>query len=102
MPKPPPTRAMEIVSVRFGTDSINLLRQEAGFENVSVSQFIRDAAQARAVLSAARRNAITVRMWDRLIAVIEEAGNDRLSGELRDLLPEIQRDFEANGNHDVA
>lgn len=90
MSKPAPSRAMGIMSVRFGNEQISLLKQEAEAENVSVSQYIRDAAYARAVLSAARRNAITVKMWDRLIAVIEEAGSDALSGELRDLLPEIQ------------
>lgn len=80
---------MQIVSVRFGTEQIALIQREADAEGVSASQFIRDSAYARAVLSAARRNATNVRMWDALIAVVEELGADELSAELRDLLADV-------------
>lgn len=94
MPNQSQSRAMQIVSVRFGTEQITLIQDEAGAENVSVSQYIRDAAYARAILSAARRNATTVAMWDKLIAVVEEAGHDQLSHDLRDLLGAVRADAE--------
>lgn len=77
---------MQIVSVRFGADQIELIQEEASEVGVSASQFIRDAAFARAVLSSARRNSASVALFERLIAVVERAGHDDLSAELRDLL----------------
>jgi uncharacterized protein (DUF1778 family) len=95
MPNHSQSRAMQIVSVRFGTEQITLIQDEAGVENVSVSQYIRDSAYARAILSAARRNATTVAMWDKLIAVVEEAGHDQLGHDLRDLLDAVRAEDEA-------
>jgi uncharacterized protein (DUF1778 family) len=94
MPSNSRHRAMDIVSVRFGTEQIALIKEEAELEGVSASQFIRDAAYARAVLSAARRNATTVRMWDKLIAVVEVAGQDTLNAELREMLGDVQDEAE--------
>jgi uncharacterized protein (DUF1778 family) len=87
---------MQIVSVRFGTDQFSLVKDVAEAEGVSASQYVRDAAYARAILDAARRNATTVEMWDRLIAVVEEVGQDQLSGELRDLLQAVREDQREN------
>src|SRR3954451_16261915 len=89
-------RAMQIVSVRFGTDQFSLVKDVAEAEGVSASQYVLDAAYARAILDAARRNATTVEMWDRLIAVVEEVGQDQLSGELRDLLQAVREDQREN------
>jgi uncharacterized protein (DUF1778 family) len=86
MPSNARTRAMQIVSVRFGTAQIRLIQNEAESEGVSTSQFIRDAAYARAIMQSARRNRSTALMWEKLIAVVESAGADELSGELSDLL----------------
>lgn len=83
---------MQIVSVRFGAQQIELIQQEATVEGVSASQFIRDAAYARAVIYAARRNAVVVQMWDAMIAVVEEGGQDQLAGELRGLLDDVHAD----------
>ena len=80
------TRAMQVVSIRFGVEQLGLIHEEAEAENVSVSQYVRDAAWARAVMSATQRNSTQLEMWERLIRVIEEAGQDQLSGELRGLL----------------
>jgi uncharacterized protein (DUF1778 family) len=85
---------MQIVSVRFGAQQIELVQQEATVEGVSASQFIRDAAYARAILYAARRNATVVAMWDKLIAVVEESGQDELAADLRGLIEGVQ----ANGD----
>jgi uncharacterized protein (DUF1778 family) len=87
MPSNSRTRAMQIVSVRFGTAQIRLIQNEAETEGVSTSQFIRDAAFARAILLSARRNRSIALLWEKLIAVVEEAGADEISVELRDLLP---------------
>jgi hypothetical protein len=77
---------MDIVSVRFGSQQIALVQRMADAEGVSASQYIRDASFARAVLDAARANATSVLMWEKLIAVVEEVGNDQLSAELRSLI----------------
>jgi uncharacterized protein (DUF1778 family) len=81
-----PTRAMELVSVRFGAHQIELIKTEAAADGVSVSQFIRDAAYARAVMEAAQRNAKTMRLFRQMIAIIEEAGSDTLALELRETI----------------
>lgn len=91
------SRAMQIVSVRFGSQQIELIQQEATIEGVSASQWIRDAAYAKAVLTAARRNAAVTTMWQGLIAVIEEAGHDLLAGQLRDAL-DVVHDDERDGH----
>jgi uncharacterized protein (DUF1778 family) len=88
-------RAMQIVSVRFGAQQIELIQQEASVEGVSASQFIRDSAYARAVLYAAKRNAVVVEMWDRMIAVVEESGYENLAGELRGLLDDVRANEES-------
>lgn len=87
MPSNSRARAMQLVSVRFGTTQIRLIQNEAEAEGVSTSQFIRDSAYARAILQSARRNRTTALMWEKLIAVVESAGADELSGELSELLP---------------
>jgi uncharacterized protein (DUF1778 family) len=89
------SRAMRIVSVRFGAGQIALVQQEADREGVSASQFIRDAAWARAVLNAARENATTVLMWEKLIAAVEAAGHDVLGAELHDLMDEVEHEHHA-------
>lgn len=80
------SRAMQIVSVRFGADQIELIQQEAGDTGVSASQFIRDSAYARAVLGAAKRNRASLELWENLIAVVETVGYDGLSASMRELL----------------
>lgn len=49
------SRAMKITTVRFGEDLWALLETEAARGGVSVSQYIREAALARAVAAAAAR-----------------------------------------------
>src|SRR3954451_169412 len=46
---------MKVTTVRFGTDLWELLEQEAGLTGVSVSQYIREAALARAAFAAGSR-----------------------------------------------
>jgi hypothetical protein len=46
---------MKITTVRFGTDLWRMLEQEAALAGVSVSQYIREAALARASAAAAAR-----------------------------------------------
>lgn len=95
-------RAMQIVSVRFGAEQIEVIQQEAEHEGVSASQFIRDAAYARAVLYSARRNATTIQMWDTLIAVVEEAGHDELSAQLRGMLGDVGKLADSDAERDGA
>jgi hypothetical protein len=47
--------AMKITTVRFGTDLWHLLEGEAKYAGISVSQYIREAALARAAAAAAAR-----------------------------------------------
>lgn len=46
---------MKVTTVRFGTDLWTLLQQEAAHSGVSVSQYIREAALARAAGAASAR-----------------------------------------------
>jgi uncharacterized protein (DUF1778 family) len=92
-------RAMDIVSVRFSADQIDLISQEAEHNGVARSQFIRDAAYARAVMSAAQRNAASVRLCNALIAFVDEFGNDALSLQMRSALEAAeQTQAKANGS----
>jgi hypothetical protein len=50
-----PTGAMKITTLRFGRDLWRLLESEAALVGTSVSQYIREAALARAAAAAARR-----------------------------------------------
>jgi alkyl hydroperoxide reductase subunit AhpC len=50
-----PTSAMKVTTLRFGRDLWRLLESEAALVGTSVSQYIREAALARAAASAARR-----------------------------------------------
>ncbi|HUA48782.1 MAG TPA: hypothetical protein VMA77_26350 [Solirubrobacteraceae bacterium] len=50
-----PRTAMKVTTVRFGTDLWRLLEAEAEFAGVSISQYIREAALARAAAAAAVR-----------------------------------------------
>jgi hypothetical protein len=50
-----PRSAMKITTVRFGTDLWRLLEGEAEYAGISVSQYIREAALARAAAAAAAR-----------------------------------------------
>lgn len=81
---------MQIVSVRFGSDQIELVQNEAEAGGRSASQFIRDAAYSQAVVLAARRNRTTVLMWNALIAAVEAAGHDEVSASLRGLLGDVE------------
>lgn len=63
------TRRMQIVGVRFGQQQRELIRDEAKAEGISESQFIRDAAYARAVVAAARRQDTVPRLVDALMAL---------------------------------
>jgi hypothetical protein len=49
------TRAMKVTTVRFGADLWALLEREAALAGVSVSQYVREAALARAAFSAGTR-----------------------------------------------
>jgi hypothetical protein len=49
------SRAMKVTTVRFGVDLWGLLDREAAHAGVSVSQYIREAALARAAAAAAGR-----------------------------------------------
>jgi hypothetical protein len=48
-------RAMKMTTLRVGKDLWALLEQEAALDGVSVSQYIREAALARAISSASER-----------------------------------------------
>jgi hypothetical protein len=50
-----PRTAMKITTVRFGGDLWRLLEGEAEYAGISVSQYIREAALARAAAAAAAR-----------------------------------------------
>jgi uncharacterized protein (DUF1778 family) len=77
---------MKILSVRFGAEQQRLIEREAKVEGVSTSAFIRDAAYARAILQAARREDRTLALFESLIAAVEENGQDAISGMLRDAI----------------
>lgn len=85
-----PTRAMQIVSVRFGERQLELIQHEAEAEGVSASQFIRDAAYARAALAAVERKTASARMWVAMLALAREGGTDTLAEALARALNEIQ------------
>lgn len=70
------SRRMRIVGVRFGQQQRELIRDEAKYEGVSESQFIRDAAYARAVVSAARRKDQVPRLVDALLALSANMDSD--------------------------
>jgi uncharacterized protein (DUF1778 family) len=72
------TRAMQTVGVRFGDEHIELIQAEAAHDGISVSQFIREAAYTRAVLSAARRNEVSVVLFERI--------HEAVAGALREVL----------------
>jgi hypothetical protein len=81
------TRAMQIVSVRFGEQQLAFIQAEAEHEGVSASQFIRDASYARAIMQAAERKTDTPKMWLALVAVAEELGPEALVRALHDAQP---------------
>lgn len=91
-PSSQPSRAMQIVSVRFGREQIELIQEQAALDGVSASQFIRDSAHARAVMLAAQRNATTIQLFQKLLAVISFAGNDTLTAALEELLANVDVD----------
>jgi hypothetical protein len=93
---------MEIVSVRFGADQIELIKCEASVDGVSVSQFIRDSAYARAIMQAAKRNAAAMKLFAAMVAVIEEAGGDAVAGELHELLADSDVTMYLNRDHPLA
>ena len=51
----PPARAMKVTTVRFGADLWALLEREAALAGVSVAQYVREAALARAAFAAGAR-----------------------------------------------
>ena len=50
-----PARAMKVTTVRFGADLWALLEREAALAGVSVAQYVREAALARAAFAAGTR-----------------------------------------------
>jgi hypothetical protein len=66
---------MQIVGVRFGHKQRQLIQKEAAEEGVSESQFIRDAAYARAVLYAAQRKDSLPQLWLLMAEIVQEAGS---------------------------
>jgi hypothetical protein len=50
-----PPVAMKVTTVRFGSDLLALLEREAELTGISVSQYVREAALARASAAAAAR-----------------------------------------------
>jgi hypothetical protein len=50
-----PSRAMKVTTVRFGADLWALLEREAALAEVSVAQYVREAALARAAFAAGTR-----------------------------------------------
>lgn len=67
-------------SIRFGHGQYDLIVREAQLEGVSASQFIRDAAFARAVTRVAHRDGETFHLWEtiaRHAAAIEGELEDR-------------------------
>lgn len=81
------SRRMQIVGVRFGQQQRELIRDEAKAEGISESQFIRDAAYARAVVMAARRKQAIPRLVDALLSLSADLDSDDRS-HLMDLLSE--------------
>jgi hypothetical protein len=71
------TKAMRVTTVRFGSDLWALLDQEAARVGVSVSQYVREAALARAVAAAAARG---------------DAPFDLLAGAVREVVPADARE----------
>lgn len=58
MALPPYNNHMKVTTVRFGQDLWRLLEREAELAGVSVSQYVREAALARAAASAGTRGEI--------------------------------------------
>lgn len=87
-----PTRAMTIVSVRFGHRQKLTIDEEAELEGVSTSQFIRDAAYGRAVVYRAQRLSLEVRVLEAMVRFAEESGSDELASVVEDALDVARRD----------
>jgi uncharacterized protein (DUF1778 family) len=83
---------MEIITVRLGDSQLELIKAEAALDGISLSQFMRDAAFARAVMQNARRNGRLTALLENITAFTEEAGNDALAGQLLALLDDFDDD----------
>jgi hypothetical protein len=63
---------MVIRSVRFGPRQADFITRMAEHEGVSASQYIRDAAYARAIFDAARRGDHEVALWRAMVEAAPE------------------------------
>lgn len=60
------TGRMEVQSIRFGREQWQLIREAAARDGVSASQYIRDAATGRALISELARNTERAEVWSAL------------------------------------
>lgn len=81
-----PSRAMQIVSVRFGRSQKALIDTEAEAEGVSTSQFIRDSAYGRAVVYGVRRQRAELQVLEAMMAFVEEYGSDKSAPAIEEAL----------------
>lgn len=81
---------MNVFGVRFGKEQLAFVAREAQIEGVSISQFIRDAASARAVMLCAQRHGLTMQLLSTLIETTEYEGADVLAAQLRALVAELE------------
>lgn len=88
---PRPSRAMQIVSVRFGALQLSDIAREAEVEGISTSQFIREAAYARALVTRARRGDALHEVSVAFLELVQEVGSDAAHTTLEGALAKLQQ-----------
>lgn len=83
---------MELVTVRFGDSQLELIKSEASLDGISLSQFVRDAAFARAVIQNVRRSGVVAQLLEAVVAVAELDGGDALAEQLLNVLGAVNED----------
>jgi len=82
---------MRVTTVRFGPDLWTLLENEATLSGVSVSQYIREAALARATATAAVRGDAPFELLAGGIREVERDGDDDLDRAVSVALARLSR-----------
>jgi hypothetical protein len=94
-------RAMKVTTVRFSNDLWATIAREAEIAGVSASQFVREAALARAAASAGARGELPFPSYAATVRQIEAAAPSESSGELKRALTLLTRAMAANIRSDA-
>lgn len=76
---------MPVRSIRFGVRQWDLIKREAEHEQVDASQFVRDAAFARALIASYRRGEIGWALFEAQVRSLEELGAEHTAALLDEL-----------------